>query len=327
VRAALLTDPRALGLRRTEVRTAVGTLVVHAGREAGGSATVVLHGAAGSWTTWTPLLAASDRAGTPIGDVLAIDLPGWGGSPGPVPSIPDLAEAIAGLAQGAGYATWRLLGHSLGGFVALDLAARRPDAVLGVGLVSPTGPAVVEAVRHPLRGGLRLPWFAGMRLAMGALGLLPGEGRGLLASFDRMGLLGPLSAPLFARAPDRSVVEALAMEARPSAFRAATREAAGYDLARWRGIRCPVRSVRGARDVFVGPRDAETLGQLLPDFAEIVLGDAGHFAAVEQPEAVLAALAPVLLPRVAAFVPFRPAEGCRSGNSRRAGSCHPANWE
>ncbi|HEY8317267.1 MAG TPA: alpha/beta hydrolase [Amnibacterium sp.] len=296
MRAALLTDPRALGLRRTEVRTAVGTLVVHVGRGADGPATVLLHGAAGSWTTWTPLLAASDRAGSPITDVIAIDLPGWGGSAGPVPPIADLAAAIAQLALDLGYGRWRLLGHSLGGFVALDLATRRPDAVLGVGLVSPTGPAVVDAVRRPLRGSPGLPWFAGMRLAMGALGLLPREGRGLLAVLGRTGLLGPLTGPLFARTPDRSVVDALAQEARPRAFHAATLAAARYDVDRWRDIRCPVRSVRGARDVFVGRRDADALRSLLPDFAETVLADAGHFAAVEQPDAVLAALTPVLLP-------------------------------
>ena len=84
---------------------------------------------------------------------------------------------------------------------------------------------------------------------------------------------------------------------RPRAFRAATRAAAAYDLGRWRDVRCPVRSVRGARDVFVGRRDAEALRRLLPDFAETVLAGAGHFAAVEQPDAVLAALAPVLLHR------------------------------
>ena len=187
MRAALLTDPGALGLRRTEARTAAGTLVVHAGRAAGGPATVLLHGAAGSWTTWTPLLAASDRAGTPIGDVLAIDLPGWGGSAGPVPPIAELAEAIADRRGGRRIRAWRLVGHSLGGFVALDLAARRPDAVLAVGLVSPTGPAVVETVRHPLRGGLRLPWFAGMRLAMGALGLLPATAAALLTASSGSG--------------------------------------------------------------------------------------------------------------------------------------------
>lgn len=290
----LLTDPGILGLQRHAVETSAGGLLVHRGRESGGPATILLHGAAGSWTTWTPLLAASDRSACPIGDVLAIDLPGWGGSPGPVPPIDVVAQAIVEVAEDAGYASWRLLGHSLGGFVALDLAARRPEAALGVGLVSPTGAAVVEAVRSPVRGGARLPWFAGMLLGMRTLALLPEEGRALVRGLGRLGVLGPIAAPLFAAAPDATVVAALADEVRPRAFVTATRAAAGYDLGTWSRIRCPVRSVRGARDVFIGARDGAALAASIPDFAESVLGDAGHFAAVEQPEEVLRLLAPVL---------------------------------
>lgn len=296
----LQTDPSALGLAPRTIATSAGPLLVHAGRPAGGPAggpaTILLHGAAGSWTTWTPLLTAAGRAGTPITDVLAIDLPGWGGSPGPVPSPDTVSRAVTDVADAAGYSAWRLVGHSLGGFAALDLAARRPDATLGVGLVSPTGPAVVGALRSPITGGARLPWFAGMLLAMRALALLPDEGRILLRGLARVGALGPLASPLFAARPHPTVVDALADEVRPLAFVAATRAAASYDLGTWRRIRCPVRSVRGARDVFTGPRDDAALTGLLADFSESVLPDAGHFAAVEQPDAVLAALRDVLHP-------------------------------
>ncbi|MCU1473756.1 alpha/beta hydrolase [Amnibacterium sp.] len=292
----LQTDPAALGLRRRIVGTAAGPLLVHAGRPAGGPATILLPGAAGSWTTWTPLLAASDRTPAPLRDVIAVDLPGWGGSPGPVPQVEVLATAIEQVAEDAGHRSWRLLGHSLGGFAALDLAARRPDAVLGVGLVSPTASAVVAAVRSPIRGGARLPWFAGMLLGMRTLARLPGGGRPLVGGLHRLGVLGTLAAPLFASRPDPSVIEALADEVRPGAFVAACREAAGYDLGRWRRIRCPVRSVRGGHDVFTGAHDGAALARLIPDFAETVLEGAGHFAAVEQPDAVLAALAPILRP-------------------------------
>jgi pimeloyl-ACP methyl ester carboxylesterase len=205
-----------------------------------------------------------------------------------------LTDALAAIA--APYPAWRVLGHSLGGFVALDLAARRPDSVTAVGLVSPTGPAVVEAVRSPLAGGRRLPWFAGMLLAMRTLAVLPRAGAPLMRVLGRLGVIGPLSAPLFAGRPDRSVVAALAEEVRPRAFTAAARIAAHYDLDAWRGVRCPVRSVRGAHDVFVGAGDAAAMAALLPDFTETVLPGAGHFAAIERPDAVLAALRPAVLP-------------------------------
>lgn len=291
---ALTSDPAAVGLRRRVADTPAGPILVHESRRTDGPATLLLHGAAGSWTTWTPLLAAAERADRPLPNVIAVDLPGWGASAGPVPAMATLADALAAVA--APHDTWRVVGHSLGGFVALDLAARRPDVVTAVGLVSPTGPAVVEAVRAPLAGGRRLPWFAGMLLAMRTLALLPGAGAPLMRTLGRLGAVGPLSAPLFAGRPDPSVVAALAEEVRPRAFTAAARAAARYDLGAWRGVGCPVRSVRGAKDVFVGDGDAPALAALLPDFAETVLAGAGHFAAIERPDAVLAALRPAVLP-------------------------------
>lgn len=270
---------------------------MRAGRRSGGTATVLLHGAAGSWTTWTPLLQAADDAGAPLSDVVALDLPGWGESAPPQsrPMPVEIASrAVAEVTRALGYERWQVLGHSLGGFVALDLAAREPEATLAVGIVSATGVAVLDAVRRPIRGGARLPWFAGMLLAMRALAALPGQGRSLLLGLARLHLLDPLSAPLFAdrRLLDPSVVAALAHEIRPAAFLDATRAAARYDVRTWRAVRCPVRSVRGERDVFVGGSDAAALAALVPDVHETVLSHAGHFAAVERPLAVLAALVP-----------------------------------
>jgi pimeloyl-ACP methyl ester carboxylesterase len=290
-------DGLALGLRRLVVRTATGPVVVRASHRSGPIATVLLHGAAGSWTTWTPLLRAAEDTGRPVRDVVAVDLPGWGESPPPRDrplSVRAASTAVAQVVRTLGYARWQVVGHSLGGFVALDLAADEPVATTAVGLVSSTGAAVVDAVRRPLVGGGRLPWFAGMLLAMRTLAVLPGDGRAVLAALARLGLLPPLSSPLFAdrRAVDPSVVAALATEIRPTAFLDAARAAAGYDLGAWRAIRCPVRSVRGTRDVFVGGRDAERLTVLVPHATESVIEHAGHFAAVERPHAVLAALLP-----------------------------------
>ena len=290
----LVADERVLGLRRVVVETAVGPVVARLGEADGGPALVLIHGAAGSWTTWTPLLQAAADAGRPLTGVVALDLPGWGDSPAPVCPLDaaKAARAVAAVARSAGHDRWTAIGHSLGGFVALQLAADEPEATEGVVLVSPTGPAVVRAVQHPVAGGLRLPWFAGMLLAMRVLGALPREGRGLLRLLDRSGILPVLSTPLFTdrAAVHPSVAAALAAEIRPRAFVDATRAATTADLSAWSRIRCPVRSVRGVHDVFVGERDAAELGRLLPDFQETAVAAAGHFAAVERPEAVLAAL-------------------------------------
>lgn len=286
-------DAARLGLRRIVVPTSAGEVVVHTGRETGGPATILLHGAAGSWTTWTPLLAASDASSAPLTDVVAIDLPGWGDSGGPagVRSVDDASDAVVQVARALGFSSWRVVGHSLGGFVALDVAARHPEDTLGVTLVSATGAGAVAAIRRPLRGGLRLPWFAGMLLTMRTLAALGRAGGHVVRLVARLGWLPALSSPLFAGRVHPSVVAALAEEVRPGAFAHAARLAAAYDVRRRRAIACPVRAVRGEHDVFAGDADAEGFAAVIRDFSEVRVRGAGHFAHIERTDAVLAALA------------------------------------
>ncbi|MBF4564756.1 alpha/beta fold hydrolase [Plantibacter sp. VKM Ac-2876] len=290
--SVITADATALGLGRVTVDTDIGPVTVRAGREAGGPATILLHGAAGSWTTWSPLLRADDERGAVVDDVIAVDLPGWGESALPTAepvTVGDLSAAVATVARSLGYRSWRVVGHSLGGFVALDLAVREPEATIRVDLVSPTGIGVVEAIRQPVGGGARLPWFAGMLLGMRVLQALGERGPGLVRMLNRIGLLAPLMSPLFGRRRDldRSVVDALAADVRPASFLLAARAAGAYDLHVWRGVRCPVRCMMGDRDVFIGPDDAAVLVALVPDLRLRTLPATGHFAAVEHPEAVL----------------------------------------
>lgn len=288
---AVTEDAASVGLRRVVVSTAVGAIVARVGVREGDVATILLHGAAGSWTTWTPLLREAARRGAPVPDVVAVDLPGWGESAPPRGGvdIERTTAAVRELVERLGYRRWVIVGHSLGGALALDIAARAPEQTEAVALVSPSGAAVFDAVRRPIRGGLHLPGLAGMLLAMRFLRILPGEGRGCLRGLERAGVLRVLSAPLFAapRMIDPSVVTALAEEIRPGAFVAAARAAAAYDESSWRGIRCPVRAVRGDRDVFVGAKDAAAFSALIPDYREMALEGVGHFAAIERPAAVL----------------------------------------
>ncbi len=101
---------------------------------------VMIHGLAVSGRTLLPTarLLAAGRG------VLVPDLPGFGRSPAPRPPWPRfldisrLASAVLAAMDAAGVARAAVLGHSLGGQVAVELADRFPERVARLVLVAPT---------------------------------------------------------------------------------------------------------------------------------------------------------------------------------------------
>jgi pimeloyl-ACP methyl ester carboxylesterase len=83
---------------------------------------VCLHGFTDTWRTWEPVLPALERRH----EVLALTLAGHAGGPAldGGASHGALADAVERAMDEAGFATAHLVGNSLGGFVALQLAAR-----------------------------------------------------------------------------------------------------------------------------------------------------------------------------------------------------------
>ena len=295
-------DPIRFGLDTTTVSTGIGDIAVRSClRRTGRTATVLLHGAAGSWSTWTPMLAEIEARNRHVADLVLPDLPGWGDSPLPAEAdsrtVAAYAAAVAGLLRQLGYTDWHVVGHSLGGFIALELAAAEPRATLSVGLVSPTTFSVADAARQPLRNLRALPWFVGLLIVMRVFAPLGRAASQLLSRFREIGALRRVMAPLFrhpARVPT-SVIDALAVEVRPAAFVRAAASAAAYPaVERWSRLRMPVRVVHGDRDVFVTADDDARLAAEIPDLTVTVLPDAGHFGHVESPAAVLDALAEVV---------------------------------
>jgi len=294
----LVTDPAEFGLITTTVATDLGSCVArHPARRGSPRATIFIHGAAGSWTTWTPMLITARTRGIALGDTVLVDLPGWGDAymteSGSLQTIDAIASMITAAADELGYPQWDLIGHSLGGFVALHLASIAPQRVLSVGIVSGTTFSVISSVEHPFRHFAEIPGFTMLWRVMQLLGLLGGAGIGLVRGLGRVGLLRPLTFPLFRHwsAIPKSQGTALAQELRPRAFAAAARATLGYDaVAQWSKIACPVRATKGDRDIFVTASDHVKLGNVLPNSIRIVIPDCGHFGNVERPAAVLAAL-------------------------------------
>lgn len=294
----LETDAARFGLDTTVVETSLGAVVVRSSlRRTGPVARILLHGAAGSWTTWTPMLADAQSQGRPLSDVVAVDLPGWGDSPFPrrgrEPSVDAYARAVAEVARVLGYTEWIIVGHSLGGFIALHLAAQEPRAAHGVVLVSPTTFSVIGAAAHPFAGLRSLPAFVGLLTVMRVFARAGGAASALLRGLREIGLLRRVMAPLFARPRQvpTGVLSALATEIRPFAFCVAADQAARYrPEEHWGRIRCSVVSLRGARDVFVRASDDDGLRELVTQVRTTTLETAGHFAHIEAPDAVLDAI-------------------------------------
>jgi len=277
----LTVDAAALGFVATTVRGAAGSIVArHKPQRASARATVLLHGAAGRWTTWTPVL---DSVSEPV----LLDLPGFGDATlTPGASLGEVSALIVETLESLGYSDWDLVGHSMGGFLALHLAATT-DRVASVAVISATTWSVIESVEHPVRKFGTLPAFTMLLAVMRVMRT------GAIVRFARrIGALRLAVFPLF-RHPfdvDDSVIAALATDVRPVAFAAAAEFVRGYPLESWASIGCPVRAVQGDRDVFARDEDLARLKSVIAQAETRVIHDCGHFAAVEQPRAVIEAL-------------------------------------
>lgn len=94
-------------------------------------ALVLLHGFCADSSIWQDVQAfLSDIR------ILLVDLPGFGESDLPAaPGMAGYAEAVCTVLDALGLERVVLVGHSMGGYVALELAASRPERLLGLGLV------------------------------------------------------------------------------------------------------------------------------------------------------------------------------------------------
>ncbi len=251
-----------------------GDLSLRAVRGGHGRPVLLLHGYGESLIAWQGVF---DRL-TPIADVIAIDLPGFGLSSKPPTGYQTeaLAADVIRAMDALGIRRAVVVGHSLGGAVAAAMAVTSPERVSALVLIDP---AVVG-----------IPW---------ALTVAPDTGddvaRAAIAEYEALRtrftaphaprwLAEADSALGYAPADDSSYTGALAAVLREFDFDYLTAE-------RRTRLRLPTLLVWGQFDPLF-PLDAgRRLAADLPDSRLVVIGRSWHRPHVERPEATARAIA------------------------------------
>jgi pimeloyl-ACP methyl ester carboxylesterase len=244
---------------------------------------VFIHGLIGRWTHWVeqlPVFARDHR-------VIALDLPGFGHSPAPpgqAISVPFYARTLAQLLAELEVDAAALVGHSMGGFTAVELAINLPQAVERLMLVSPSGLSTYNNPR-----ALRLVSMTRrFERIVSAYGAAVSAHAALLARRPRLRLLEP-NTSVVTRHPDRlpaEYVEEFVRGLGTEGFVEGLEANANYDYRERLGeIACPTLIVWGADDGVVSARDADLYAQLIPNARKVIFEDTGHMAMVERPMA------------------------------------------
>ena len=259
---------------------------------------VLVHGLGGSSRNWTDLMAElSQPASGPAEPVLAsqaIDLPGFGYSPPPADgdySIDAHAAAVIDLIDAGGRWPVHLVGNSLGGAVCVRAAARRPDLVKTLSLISPALPDL-RPRRGPLRVGLVGlpgvgPWLLGKVLAFSA------EQRTAATIEDLYGDPGRIHPDRF-RDEVAEVNRRDTLDYQAEAFAKSTRAIVTEYLrfgprTLWRDaarIPAPALAIYGTHDHLVSPVMAARAARLFRSASAVVLPQTGHVAMMERPATV-----------------------------------------
>jgi pimeloyl-ACP methyl ester carboxylesterase len=282
-----------------------------------GAPLVLLHGIGLSRQSWDPVVPALARQF----DVIAVDLPGFGDSPQnhATPADADaqaepaaLARAVAVLLTELGVTEPHVAGNSLGGWVALELAAIHPVASLT--LLSPAGlwrrntPAYCRVSLRASR------WLA--RHAPGPLSRLVNYRLG------RALVLGQTHGHPTRLSPGYARSAIAAMGTCPG-FDATLAATATRRCLATTAIDVPVTVAFGSRDVLLSRRLARHLDQLPPAAQEETLPGCGHVPMADDPAAVAA-----LISRTAARAGTAGARaGARAAGTGRTGDDQPGDGE
>jgi pimeloyl-ACP methyl ester carboxylesterase len=260
-----------------------------------------VHGLGGSAANWTDLMDLLRRPGA-LGHGTAgmasdaVDLPGFGFSPPPPDgdySLAARAEAVIELIEHRGNWPVHLIGNSMGGAISTRIAARRPELVRSLTLVSPALPDLRPRLLPARLALVSTPGIG--RLVMERMRQLPPERRTDMS-------IGDLYADPSRMQPERRA-EAIAELIRRDDLGYATevllnsgralvaeylRRGPGslwWDAAR---VSVPTLVIHGSHDRLVNPSTAGRAARTFKWSRVVVLSGVGHTAMMERPDLVAA---------------------------------------
>jgi pimeloyl-ACP methyl ester carboxylesterase len=262
---------------------------------AGPNVFVLVHGNFASWRWWKPVfqrLPPGFRAYAPdlrgCGDTL-------GGGSGDGYSMPRLAQDLLAFVDALDLRSFHLVGHSLGGAIALQFALERPDRVRSLTLVAPAPATGLLAMREGSSRSARLlrridPEH---RPSMAVLQSSYRLHRAL--GTNRLMLRGALAELMPSARLDRAEVESLLTDA----ARMSPDAVVGFlqALHRWNvaaelgGLHVPTVVLAGGKDVLVPVAALRKMARLLPRGRLVVWREVGHSPQVERPERFVRVLA------------------------------------
>lgn len=241
---------------------------------------VFIHGLSGRWQNWLeniPKVAEQRR-------VVALDLPGFGSSqmPEEKTSITLYARVVDALCEQLGLGEVALVGNSMGGFTAAEIALRHPARVERMVLVSAAGISIAELWPVPVR--LALSLIGGRTPASG-----PHRRAVIARPLARHIAFGGIVRHPSRIAPDLLYEQICGMGTK--GLLPALDALTSYDLrGDLRAIDCPTLIVHGSDDMLVPIADASEFERSIAGSRTLILDDTGHMPMIERPQSFNAEL-------------------------------------
>lgn len=249
---------------------------------------VLIHGLGGSVANWDAIGPGLSE----LGEVVALDLPGFGLSPpGNDWTLDTHAEAATAFLEHCGSPV-TLVGNSMGGLVSEMVAGRHADLVDRLVLIAPATP--------PRLPDPRIHWPTARRLAVQAT---PGLGPAITRSYFRRYTPAELvrrSLEAITRRPENVPIPMVEEFTRLARIRAALpwttravphtgrsiartfRRPSGF-VAMIRDIKAPTLVIHGIEDHIVSPTSVEWLCSLRPDWKFVQMERTGHTPQIDAP--------------------------------------------